>query len=89
VLWRLEDDSSSGTLIMEVRNPGPPIPPEILPRVTEPFFSTKHSGTGLGLAIVRRLTQAHGGELVIRSDDAQGTRVRLIFPLLGKADREA
>lgn len=87
ILWILADDPSTGTLTMEIANPGPPIPPELLSKVTEPFFSTKQSGTGLGLAIVQRLTQALGGELTIRSNDAEGTRVRLLFPSLANTAR--
>lgn len=82
IVWTVNGDPTSGAVTLEVRNPGPPIPPDILPRITEPFFSTKSSGTGLGLAIVRRLTQIQGGELSITSDSTDGTRVRLVFPLL-------
>ncbi|MEA3276453.1 MAG: ATP-binding protein [Pseudomonadota bacterium] len=82
IVWSVRDDPSSGAVTLELRNPGPPIPPELLPRVTEPFFSTKQSGTGLGLAIVRRLTQVHGGEMKIASDEAEGTRVKLTLPRL-------
>jgi len=65
-----------------VHNTGEPIPPELLPRLTEPFFSTRSGGTGLGLAIVRRLVEQQGGRLGIRSDAGQGTRVELRFPRL-------
>jgi signal transduction histidine kinase len=70
---------------MEVSNPGPAIPPELLPRITEPFVSNKKGGTGLGLAIVKRLTEAQGGRLEIASDDKMGTRARLVFPRLDPA----
>lgn len=80
IVWTVEDDPETGTVRLEVRNPGDPIPVDRLERLTEPFFSTKPSGTGLGLAIVRRLTLVHGGELSIDSDATRGTRVRILFP---------
>ncbi len=82
IAWTVQDQPLSGIVSLEVTNPGPPIPPDLLARVTEPFVSTKSSGTGLGLAIVRRLTQAQGGELTITSNATDGTRVRLSFPRL-------
>jgi len=81
IVWMLRDDPPSGVLTLEVRNPGPPIPAEVLPRITEPFFSTRAGGTGLGLSIVLRLARAQGGELAI-SSAREGTRVRLLFPRL-------
>jgi signal transduction histidine kinase len=55
-----------------VRDTGPGIPDELLPRVFEPFFTTKPAGrgTGLGLAICRDIARAHGGTL--RVDVGQG-----------------
>lgn len=58
---------------LQVINGGEPIPPEILPRLTEPFFTTKAEGTGLGLAIVRRLVEAHDGFFQLASSAATGT----------------
>jgi signal transduction histidine kinase len=51
-----------------------------LPRLTEPFFSTKSNGTGLGLAIVRRLVEQHGGRLAIHSLAEQGTTIEIDLP---------
>ncbi|NJO42280.1 MAG: sensor histidine kinase [Cyanobacteria bacterium CRU_2_1] len=61
---------------MQVWNQCPAISPEILPRLTEPFFSTKPSGTGLGLTIVKRIIEAHNGELFIESS-IDGTTVSI------------
>lgn len=60
---------------IHICNSGELIPPEILSKLTEPFFSTKSSGTGLGLAITKRIVNAHGGELLIKSELEKGTRV--------------
>lgn len=64
-----------------VHNGGEPIPPEVLGRMTEPFFTTKSAGTGLGLPIVHRIVTAHGGKLVIESDADLGTRISVQFPI--------
>lgn len=60
---------------IRIHNGGEPIPPEVLPRLTEPFYTTKSNGTGLGLAIVKRIVEAHGGELLIHSSASEGTTV--------------
>lgn len=70
-------------LVLDVRDDGPGMPPELLERATEPFFTTKaaHQGTGLGLAIVRRTMEHHGGKLVLESAVGVGTSAALWFPL--------
>lgn len=65
---------------IHVRNSGELIPPEILSKLTQPFFSTKSSGTGLGLAITKRIVNAHGGELLIKSELGMGTTVSVQLP---------
>jgi len=51
-----------------VRDHGPGIPPEVLPRIYEPFFSTKDGGTGMGMAIVHSLVAMHGGHVEVSVD---------------------
>jgi C4-dicarboxylate-specific signal transduction histidine kinase len=62
-------------------NDGPPIPPDALPHIWEPFFTTKPAdeGTGLGLAISRRIVHEHGGEIAAESGDA-GTAFTIRLP---------
>ncbi|MBK1621589.1 histidine kinase [Lamprobacter modestohalophilus] len=72
--------SDADEVRLSVHNTGEPIPAERLPRLSEPFFSTKASGTGLGLAIVARLVEQHGGRLSIRSTAEQGTLVEIVLP---------
>jgi CheY-like chemotaxis protein len=68
--------------------PAPGIAPEILDRVTEPFFTTKEvgRGSGLGLAQVYGFARQSGGHMRIESAPGAGTVVRLRFPALPRAD---
>jgi two-component system, NtrC family, nitrogen regulation sensor histidine kinase NtrY len=62
---------------VDVADTGEGIPPESLPRIFEPQFSTRSSGTGLGLAIVKRLVESWGGEVTVDSTPGEGTTVHL------------
>ena len=75
-------DAEEGCVILEVEDEGSGIPAEHLPRLTEPFFTTKHDrgGTGLGLAITSSLVRAHGGSLSFTSAPGAGTRARVTVP---------
>jgi signal transduction histidine kinase len=66
-----------------VRDTGRGIPAEILPQITDPFFTTKRSegGTGLGLAISQRIAADHGGLLEFESEVGRGTTAVLRLPL--------
>lgn len=83
--WRIAEIAAragAGEVRLSVHNAGEPIPATLLPRLTEPFFSTKASGTGLGLAIVRRLVEQQSGRLAIHSSAELGTRVEIDLPKL-------
>lgn len=81
--WLPLDD---GAARFEVRDTGPGIAPEHLPRLTERFYRVDRSrsretgGTGLGLAIVKHVMQRHGGELLIESQQGHGSCFALVFP---------
>jgi len=73
------------SLQVKVIDEGPGIPVEHLDRVFEPFFSTRSRGTGLGLPIARRLAEAHGGSLELRSGST-GTTAVLTLPEVSTGD---
>lgn len=66
---------------ISINNGGETIPSFNLPKITQPFYSTKSDGTGLGLAIVEQIVKAHGGKLSIQSNSTTGTTVNLELPV--------
>jgi signal transduction histidine kinase len=58
------------------------IPEDALPRLFDPFYTTKPCGSGLGLAIAYRIMQDHGGLISVSSVPGSGTAVTLRFPAL-------
>ncbi len=71
-----------GRAIVEVRDSGRGIPPDILGRIFEPFFTTKPAGvgTGLGLSICNAIVAALGGEIEAESELEVGTTFRVVLP---------
>jgi two-component system NtrC family sensor kinase len=67
---------------IDVGDTGTGIPPEVLPRIFEPFFSTKEAekGVGLGLAVAYGIVQRHGGRIEVESEAGRGTVFRLWLP---------
>jgi signal transduction histidine kinase len=63
-----------------LHNGGAPVPPELLPRVFEPFVSGKPGGTGIGLALCERIAAAHHGTIALESTAARGTTVTIELP---------
>jgi nitrogen fixation/metabolism regulation signal transduction histidine kinase len=57
------DRTASGHISIHVANTGQPIPPEILPHIFVPFFTTKPAGSGIGLSVSRYIMRLHGGKL--------------------------
>jgi len=77
----------NNAVAITVRDNGPGIPPELLARVCEPFFST-HTDEGLrglGLAIVQDIVKIHGGKIEMKSSPYEGTQIVLYFPIVENA----
>ena len=73
---------------IQIKDHGHGMEPEVRERALDPFFTTRPSGTGLGLPIVQRIVQAHGGELLIESQEGTGTSVTLFLPLGAPAEEQ-
>src|SRR5574337_133255 len=77
----LDAAKTRGALTLTVADTGHGIPPEALPRVFDPYFTTKAQGLGLGLAIARRIVEDHGGRVEVESQPGRGSRFSVILPL--------
>jgi signal transduction histidine kinase len=73
-------DDESKFVIVEVEDTGHGIPEEELPRIFNPFYTTKKTGTGLGLAIAHRIVENHGGTLSVKNTGGSGTTFRITVP---------
>jgi signal transduction histidine kinase len=78
-------DGGDAQVVLEVANQGTPIPPELLPRIFEPFTRASEGGNslkgvGLGLFIVHEIVAAHGGLIDVRSSAGAGTVFRVRLP---------
>ena len=76
-----EERAPGATLVVEVADDGPGVPPETAERVFNPFFTTKPQGSGLGLAIVRKIVDAHNGHIDLETAPGKGTRFRVTLPV--------
>lgn len=73
--------ASGDYVFLQVADDGIGIAPDALPRVLDPFFTTKPHARGLGLATVLGIVRAHRGAIEIESTPGQGTLVRLLLPV--------
>ena len=86
VVWVSIEDGGD-RVILSINNQGPPIPPELLPRLFDPFRRGRHAssghtskGLGLGLYISDQIVRAHGGSIEVQSNAESGTTVRVALP---------
>jgi PAS domain S-box-containing protein len=79
---RLSVRRDAGGALIAVRDSGPGIAPEVLPRLFEMFSrGAGSSGLGIGLALCRRLAEMHGGTIEARSEPGQGSEFTVRLPL--------
>ena len=76
-------DRREGAAWVDVKDYGMGIPQEIMPKIFNPFFTTKPQGVGLGLAICQRIVKEHGGRIYVESELGKGTTVSVTLPLKG------
>jgi signal transduction histidine kinase len=74
-------DGSGESVQIDFQDTGHGIAPEHLPKVFEPYFTTKEVGIGLGLALTKQIVDEHGGRIEISSQPGRGTLVRLQLPV--------
>ncbi len=72
--------ATDGGVTIEVRDHGPGIAPDVLPRLFEPFFTTKPEGLGVGLAISRSILEAAGGRIRAENAAEGGARFLVWLP---------
>jgi two-component system sensor histidine kinase HydH len=76
----ISTDCSAGDIIIEIADNGCGISPEVLDKVFEPYFTTKHGGTGLGLAMSARIIHDHNGSISLTSVENEGTTITIKLP---------
>jgi signal transduction histidine kinase len=84
---RIRTSHENGNVRIEVSDNGRGIDPSIMPRLFQPFASTKEGsrGSGLGLSICRSIVESHGGTIVGSSERGQGAKFIVTLPAIEKA----
>jgi len=78
-------EAELGSLLVEVSDTGPGLPPANLARIFEAFYTTKPSGLGMGLSICRSIIQNHGGQLWATPNQPQGAVFYVMLPTREKS----
>ena len=82
-------DEEKKAACVRVADGGEGMPPEVLERIRDPFYTTKRDsgGTGLGLSISDKIVQDHGGKLLFESEPGRGTTATVILPVKNNPER--
>ena len=81
ILEKEEEKGPTGPfVVISISDNGPGIPEAIQEKIFQPFFSTKEEGTGLGLSIASRIVEKHGGTLILKSEEGEGTTFTITLP---------
>jgi GAF domain-containing protein len=78
----VEPGQQGDVVSVRITDTGTGIPPKILPKIFESFFTSREDGTGLGLAIVKRILRDHRGDIVVESTAPGGTTFKFWVPAL-------
>lgn len=76
----IQASASGDDVTLAVIDTGRGMPPEVLARAFQPFYTTREGGTGLGLATTRRIVEAHGGAIQAESAPGTGSRFTIHLP---------
>ena len=80
---------SPGRYVMvDIQDQGTGIPEELLPRIFDPYFTTKGEGSGLGLATTHSIISRHGGHIEVDSSPGEGTGFSILLPAAGEIPEE-
>ena len=82
----IEAHASDGSFRVTVRDRGIGVKTEDLPRVFDPYFTTKRTGSGLGLAIAKNIIEGMGGSVALDSRPGGGTEIRIDLPVHSEAN---
>lgn len=80
----LRREPNESTIMIQVADQGAGIPADVLPRIFEPFFSTRESGTGIGLAVCQRIIEDHGGTITAENRPEGGAMFTVRLPAGGR-----
>ena len=80
-ILRIEVRREQNYAVVEVSDEGPGIPPDLMPRIFDLYFTTKSTGSGIGLAMTYRIVQMHGGSMDVRSELGQGAHFTIRLPI--------
>jgi signal transduction histidine kinase len=69
-------------IYITIEDTGKGVPKELIPKLSQPFFSTKEGGVGLGLPIAEGIIRSHGGQIAFESYEGKGTKVTSAFPFV-------
>ncbi|MCX7804169.1 MAG: ATP-binding protein [Planctomycetota bacterium] len=76
------DDSEKQEVTVSISDTGTGIAPEILPKIFDPFFTSKEVGTGLGLSISQKIVDQHGGRIEVATEVGKGSAFTVFLPAL-------
>ncbi len=76
-----ETGADEKSVFVKISDTGPGIPPESIPKIFKPFFTTKPSGTGLGLAIADKIIKENSGKIEVNSEPQRGATFTITLPL--------
>jgi len=78
----IQSENNDGRVLISVKDEGCGIPPEILAKLGEPFYTTKQNGNGLGLMVTKKIIEEHEGTFNIESQLEKGTSVNITLPIV-------